>query len=332
VKRTGLIFTTITLFAVSLYAAYMQGISYAGVSGLTAAHLAAPANYTLSPFWDAFMNLFSLVLNGLTGFFGGSLVAGIIVLALLVELVTLYSSVSLQLMQKQIHLFHKKLVDRFTRGELSVSSTKHELDVLYSVNERMHQRGALLISSQVLVFLLVFAGLYFTARVANVLPGAFSAFNFALLSRPADLSLPVLASLAYLAHSLVRIYLKQLEDYIDPKQVNTAFGFSLIFAGLVFYFASVFAVLLTVFFMTQLTFATMRYIIVEEKSAQWSKTARKELIHMLRTSSLHKNKLEHWSRKFNHLPIVRYLNFHLLEEAASMSLALVIVLSGMILM
>lgn len=331
-KRTGLIFTTITLFAASLYTAYAQGLSYADASGITGLHLSAPSAVKLSFFWAAFMNSFSWVLNGLTGIFGGSLLAAIVVLALLVELITLYSAVGIQLMQKKIHIFHKKLVDRFQRGELTMGKTKHELDVLYSVNERMHRSGACLISAQVLLFVLVFAGLHFTARIPGALSGPFSSFNFALLSRPMDLSLPVVASLAYLLHSLVKIHLKQREDYINPRQVGVAFTFAVAASGLVFYFASTFAVLLTVFFLSLITFATMRYIIVEENAQTWGKVARQELIHLLRSSSLHKNKFEHLSRKFNHLPIIRHLNFHLLEEAASMSLLLFIALSGMILM
>lgn len=331
-KRIGLIFTIIILFAASLYTAYAQGLNYAELSGITGMHLSAPSAVRLSFFWSAFMNSFLWLLNGLTGIFGGSLLAAIIVLALLVELLTLYFAVDLQLMQKKIHMFHKKLVDRFQRGELSMGKTKHELEILYSVNERMHRSGACCISAQMFVFVLVFAGLYFTVRIPGALSGAFSSFNFSMLSRPADLSLPVMASLAYLLHSLIKIHLKQQEDNISPRQVVTAFAFAVIASGLVFYFASTFSVLLTVFFLTLITFATMRYVIVEENARAWGKAAQRELIHMLRTSDLHKNKVEHLSRKFNHLPIVRHINFHLLEESASMSLALFIAFSGMILM
>ncbi len=332
-KRTGLILATVILFAISLYTAYVQGVSYVEINGISGAHLVAPLDLAnnLPAFWTKYLMVFSGILNTLTNVFGGSLIAGVIVLALLVELITLYPSVNLQLKQKKIHIFHKKLVDRFHRGELAMSESKRELDVLYSVNERIHRRGALLFAAQLFVFLLVFAGLDITSEVPSVLWAAFSSFNFALLSGPTTASLPILASLAYLLHSLVKIYLKQQEDYISMKQTYTALGFAIVISGMVFYLASIFSVLVTVFFLTMITFTTMRYLIVEENSKEWGKYVQKDLIKMLRTSKLHKNKLEHWSRKFNHLPLVRHLNFHLMEEAVSMSLALVMVLNGLML-
>lgn len=334
-KRTGLILTCIILFAVSLYAAYLQGVNYVEVNGPAGGHLAAPLSAAatgLGPFWAKYVSIFAGLLNGLASVFFNSLVAAIVVLALLVELIILYPSVNLQLKQKKIHLFHKKLVDRFHRGELTMSDSKRELDVLYSVNERIHRRGAWLFGSQLVVFILVFVGLSLTAQVPSALWGSFSAFNFALLSGPTEISLPILASLAYLLHSLVKIHLKQKEDYISMRQVYTALGLALLVSGLVFYFASVFAVLLTVFFLTQITFTTMRYIIVEDNAKEWGKYVQRELIKMLRTAKLHKSRMEHWSRKFNHLPIVRHLNFHLLEEAVSMSLAIVMFVNGLMLM
>lgn len=334
-KRTGLILTCIILFAVSLYAAYVQGVNYVDVNGPAGGHLVAPLSATVtgfSPFLAKYVSIFAGILNSLSGIFFNSLVAAIVVLALIVELATLYPAVNLQLKQKKIHLFHKKLVDRFHRGELTMSASKRELDVLYSVNERIHRRGALLFASQMIVFVMVFVGLNLTAQVPSTLWNFFSAFNFALLSAPIGISLPLLASLAYLLHSLVRIHLKQREDYISMRQVYTSIGISLIISGCVFYFASVLAVLLTVFFLTQITFATMRYIIVENNAKEWGKYVQKELIKMLRTAKVHKNKVEHWSRKFNHLPIVRHLNFHLMEEALSMSLAIVMFANGLTLM
>lgn len=334
-KRTGLILTCIILFGISLYAAYVQGVSYVEVKGVAGGHLAAPLDTVFtgfSPFWAKYVSVFAGLLSGLTSIFFNSLVAAIVVLALIVELVTLYPAVNLQLKQKKIHLFHKKLVDRFHRGEISMSDSKRELDVLYSVNERIHRRGAWLVASQLVVFILVLVGLKLTAQAPSALMSSFSAFNFALLSGPSGISLPILAGLAYLLHSLVKIYLKQREDYIGMRQVYTALGLALVGAGVVFYFATIFAVVLTVFFLTQITFATMRYIIVEDNAKAWGKYVQQELIKMLRTAKLHKNKLEHWSRKFNHLPVMRNLNFHLLEEALSMSLALVMFLNGLMLM
>lgn len=326
-KRIGLILTCIFLFAISLYVAYMQGVNFVDINGPAGVHLAAKVNggiASLSPFWAKFLSVFVVFFNALVNVFGGSLIAGIIVVALLIELMTLYSAVNIQLKQKKIHMFHKKLVDRFHRGELSMSESKRELDVLYSVNERIHRRGALLFLSQLFVFLIVFTGLYLMAHAPSLLDSAFSSFNFAMLSAPKSFVLPLLASLAYLLHSLVKIYVKQREDYIDSRQVYIALGISLIISLMVYYFASIVAVLLTVYFLTQITFATMRFVIVEEKSKDWGKFIQRELIKMLKSSKLHKNKVQHWTRIFHHVPVVRHLNFHLLEEAMSMSLAIVL--------
>lgn len=334
-KRTGLILTCIILFAISLYAAYVQGVSYIEVNGLADGHFSAPLDESaigMSLFWGKYLNYFAALLNGMARFLGGSLIAAAMVLALLVELVLLYPATNIQLKQKKIHLFHKKLVDRFHRGELTLSASKRELDVLYSVNERIHRRGAWLVGTQLVVFLLVFMGLSMMAQVPSILYGTFNTFNYAMLTAPLGISLPILASFAYLLHSLVKIHLKQKEDYIDIKQVYMAVTIALLISVTVFYLATVLPVLLTVFFLTQITFATMRYIVVEEHSKEWGKYVQKELIKMLRSARLHKNKLQHWSRRFHHLPVVRNLNFHLLEEAASMSLALVMVLNGLLLM
>lgn len=332
-KRTGLILTCILLFAISLYVAYVQGVAHMAIDHPANFHLSAPLEKGMIHmpfFWAGYMHYFSIVLNGLSGVFAGSLIAAIVVMALLVEMITLYPAVNLQLKQKKIHLFHKKLVDRFRRGELTMGASKRELDVLYSVNERIHRRGAWLIIFQLIVLISVFVGLSLVAEVPAILNGTLSTFNHGLLLPPLGVSLPILVSLAFLLHSLVKIYLKQREDYIDSRQVYTAVGIALLSAGVVFYFSSIVAVVLSVFFLTQITFANIRYIIVENRSKEWGKFAQRELIKLLRTADLHKNKLDHLSRKFHHLPVVRHLNFHLLEEAASMSLAIVLVISGMI--
>ena len=333
-KRFGLILTIIFLFVVSPYVAFMQGVSYVNVSGPAGGYLAAPAADGLvstSHFWSKFVQIFSTVLTGFSGMFSGSLIAAVIALALVVEMMTLYPAVNLQLKQKKIHLFHKKLVDRFHRGELTMSAGKRELDVLYSVNERIHKRGAMLFTSQMLVFLVVFAGLTLMSQAPMFLSGTFNSFNFALVSAPVGFSLPLLASLVYLLHSFVKIHLRQREDYIDARQVYTAVAVSLLFSVMIYYFASTLAILLTVFFLAQITFATMRYLIVEENSKEWGKYVQKELIKMLRTARLHKSKMERWSRIFHHLPVVRCFNSHLLEEAMSMSLAVVLFANAMML-
>jgi hypothetical protein len=335
VKRLGLVFTTIILFALSLYVAYQQGSSYAEVTGVVGGHLAAPLaspTFGILGIKAWYLEFFAGILNSLTSAFGGSLLTALVVLALVVELITLYPTANIQLKQKKIHLFHKKLVDRFRRGDLKMSETKRELDVLYSVNERIHRRGALLVGFQILVFVLVLAGLQLVALNPSVLGGGSFIFNFALLAQPVSNTLPLLAALAYLLHSLIKIHVKQREDYISMTQAVMALTFALAASVVVYYFAGVFAVLLSVYFLTQITFATMRYIIIEENAKVWGKYAQKDLIKLLHTSKLHKNKVEYWSRKFNHLPIVRNINFHMLEEAVSMSLALVIALNGMSLM
>ena len=333
-KRFGLILTVIFLFVISPYVAFMHGVSYVKLSGPVGGYTTVPAADSLvstSHFWGKFAQIFSTILTGFSGIFSGSLIAAIIALALVVEMMTLYPAVNLQLKQKKIHLFHKKLVDRFHRGELTMSASKRELDVLYSVNERIHRRGALLFTSQILVFLVVFAGFTLMSQAPVFLSSTFNSFNFSLISAPVGYTLPLLASLAYLLHSLVRIYFKQREDYIDARQVYFAVAVALLFSVMIYYFASTLAVLLTVFFIAQITFATMRYLIVEDNSREWGKYVQKELIRMLRTAKLHKNRVERWSRIFNHLPVVRYLNAHLLEEALSMSLAIVLVANALML-
>ena len=334
-KRTGLILTCIILFAISLYSAYLQGVIYVEVNVPAGGHLATSFSATtvgFNPFWANYAHAFSTVLNTLSGFFFNSLIAAIVVLALLLELITLYPSVNLQLKQKKIHLFHKKLVDRFQSGDLAMSDSKRELDVLYSVNERTHRRGALLFCSQLIVFILVVVGLNLVAQVPSTLLDYINPFNIALLSSPIGISLPILASLAYMLHSLVKIHLKQKEDYISMKQLYMSFALFVIISGMVFYFAVLFPVLLTVFFLTQISFSTIRYIIVESKTKDWGNYVQKELIKMLKSAKVHKNKMEHWSRVFNHIPIVRYLNFHMMEEALSMSLAIVMAFNGLMIM
>lgn len=330
-KRAGLVFSTLILFAISLYAAYVQGSFYATMEEVSGTHL-APAEgaiQTLSGFGASFAGIFANIINALSSPFGGNVFVAIILLALIVELITLYPSVNIQLKQKKIHLFHKKLVDRFNSGELSYSKSQHELNVLYSVNERIHTRGAWLVVFQLVLFVLVLWGLSLAVKDPSLLTGTFSSFNFALMNKPVEIYLPLLAGLAYMLHSLIKIHLKQKEDYISPKQIAWALSFALVSSALVFYFSTVFPVLISAYFVTLITFSTMRYLIVEENQKAWGKYTQKELIKMLRTSRLHKTKFEKLSRKFNHLPIVRHINLHLLEEAASMSLALFLFMSSM---
>ncbi len=333
-KRIGLILSTVLLLAVTLYVAYQQGAGYSDASTVMGLNLISPfedGSIGLIGFQSALFGSFSAIINSLTAVFGGSLVTAIIVLALIIEFITLYPAVNIQLMQKKIHMFHKKLVDRFHSGELSMSKTKRELDVLYSVNERIHSRGAWLISFQLVIFVLVLMGLQLLALQPSVLAGSFNSFNFSLLTTPVNSAIPVLTGLSYLLYALIRIHIKQSEDYISMKQVSIALAFAVLASTVVFVFSSQFAVLLSVYFLTQITFASTRYLIVEGNSREWGKFAQRDLIKQLRTSRIHKSKLEHVSRKFNHSFIVRNLNLHLLGEAMSMSLAIVIALNALVL-
>lgn len=331
-KRKGLIFSTVFLFALSLCLAYLQANSLSGSSLSLAgkANLlpAVQAGYSeLSGMALSFAKGFAYFLNALSSVFSGSMLAALIVLGLVVEMATLYPAVNIQLKQKKIHLFHKKLIDRFHSGELSMGKAKRELDVLYSVNERIHARGAVLVSFQVIAFVAVFAGLYMLSLEPALLSGSFSAFSHALLAQPFSAVIPALVGMAYMLHSLIKISLKQKEDYISQRQVLVALGIALVLSIAIFSLAGSAPVLVSVYFLTQITFATMRYLIVDENAKAWGKLAQRDLIKLLRTSAVHKNKIQHASRKFNHFAFARHFNFHLLEEALSMSLVLVMTIS-----
>lgn len=327
-KKLSLVLTTLFLFATSLYLAFMQGNVSTDAGQGTELHLSAtdisPVVYTGFKAYVA--NFFADVMNGLMSIFANNILLSIVALALIIELVLLYPSVRLQLKQKKIHLFHKKLVDRFAKGELSYSKTKYELDLLYAVNEKIHSRGAVMVVIQVVLFLFAFWGLYLLAKVPTLLQGSWNVFNFSLLSNPMDYGVPVIAGLAYLFHSLVKIYYKQKEDYISKTQSRVALLLGFVGAVVVYWFAGTFPVALTIYFVTLISFATVRYLFVEQNSRKWGKYAQRELIDMLQKVETHKDKFEYISRKWNHLPVVRYVNFHLLEEALSMSLGLMIAL------
>ncbi len=329
-KRFGLILATLGLFSFSIYLAYQQG------SVQTIMHQSAPeaalTSAQVSPFvYFGFKaevaNLFAAVFNGFMKFLGGSVLLSIIVLALFVELILLYPSTRIQLKQKKIHLFHKKLVDRFSSGELSVSKTEGELHKLYDVNERIHHRGAVLVLSQIALFFFTFWGLNLMVKVPETLMGSWTILDFSLVSSAESILLPLVASLVYFFHAMVKIHYKQREDYISSAQVTMAFIFAILGAAVVFLFAGIFAVALTIYFITLVTFATIRYIIVEQHAKEWGSLAQRELIEMLKAASPHRDRFEYFSRLWNHLPIIRYLNFNLLEEALSMTLGLLLALT-----
>ena len=329
-KKFGLILTTLGLFALSVYLAFVQGSSSLASqrSELGAFLSGQSANPLFGGGVKGFVaTVFSWVMNALLNVSGHSVLWAIVLLASAVELVLLYPSVSIQLKQKKIHLFHKKVVDRFTRGELSVSATHGELDKVYEVNERIHRRGALLVVSQVAVFFLTFWGLSLMVRVPGALSGSWSISNFSLLTAPETFLVPLLASLVWFFHAMVRMYYKDREDYISPAQNILAFLFAVLGATVVYTFSGLFSVALTVYFVTLVTFATLRVIVVEQHAQQWGRLAQQQMLQMLRESKPHQNRFEYWSRKWNHLPVVRHLNFALLEEAISMTLGLLLALS-----
>lgn len=325
-----LILTTLALFASSVYLAFMQGSISISAQQNYLMHLAAPTE--ISPivytgFKAVLANFSATVLNGLMSVFTNNILISIMVLAFIVELVLLYPSVRIQLKQKKIHLFHKKLVDRFNSGELTYSDTQHELKLLYAVNEELHSRGAIYVTIQIALFVLTFWGLNLLVSVPSLLHGSWNVFNFSLLSKPMNFLIPLIAGLLYLLHSLIKIYYKEKEDYISSTQVSVAIIFSILGSALVYWFATIFSVALTIYFVTLITVATIRYIEVERHAKSWGKLAQKELIELLRTVQPHKYRFQYLSRKWNHLPIVRHMNFHLLEEALSMSLGLIIALN-----
>ena len=218
-------------------------------------------------------------------------------------------------------------MNKFNSGDLAYSDTKQELHKLYAVNEKIHSRGAILVVLQIALFFMVLWGLNLIVHAPSVLRGSWSIFNLNILSEPVSFVVPFLASLIYFLHSLIKIYFKEKEDYISSEQTLFSITFAIFASAVVYWFASIFAITLTIYFATLMTFSTIRYIVVEQKARKWGKLAQKELIQDLQKTKLHKNKFEYISRKWNHIPVIRYMNFHLLEEAVSMSLGLLIALN-----
>ncbi len=290
-------------------------IPVGGGSPMAFAPVAEAAAY--SPAIEFFASLFGT----LTGLLGG-LFWAVIVLALLVELILLYPSVSLQIKQKKIHLFHKKIVDRFGSGELSLSQAKSELPILYAANRVLHRRAALLFAVQLAVFLWVLLGL----RHLSMNSAAGSLFESALLSAPSDPLLPLSLALAYFFHSLIKIRFRQQQDYLSPWQSRLALFIAFAVAMVAYSFSSAMPVLLSVYAIHLVSFATFRYLWVERHAEAWGKTAQKQLIHLLKTVDLRSGRRQAFADRLRHSPFVRHFNLHLLEEAASMSLAIALML------
>jgi membrane protein insertase Oxa1/YidC/SpoIIIJ len=328
-KKFGLIITTLVLFSLSIYVAFMQG-SVSGVMHQSApdsiiSAVQTPVMYT--GIKAVVAESFSFIFSGLMYFMAHNILLAIIALALLVELILLYPSVRIQLKQKKIHLFHKKLIDRFNNGELSVSKTEEELYKLYDVNEKIHHRGALMVVAQVIVFFYTFWGMNLIANAPEMLNGSWNFLNFSMLGSPSGYALPFFVSIVYFAHGITKIYFKSKEDYISSPQVTLSLIFSVIGSVLVYFFVGIFPAALSVYFVTLITVATIRFILAEQHSRGWGKQAQKELVEMLHGAKAHENRFEYLSRVWNHLPIVRHINFCLLEEALSMTLGLLLALS-----
>ena len=289
---------------------------------MSASTAISPVLYT--GFQGAFVGIFARFMNFLAHLFSNNLLVAVMVLAVIVELLLLLPAIHIQLKQKKIHLFHKKLVDRFNRGELSLSDTRHEMNILYAVNEKIHAHGAAFVVIQITVFLGVLWSLNLLAHAPYLLRGAQNILNFTLLNHPANFAIPLIAGAFYFFHSLVRVYCKQKEDYISSTQSLVSLSFAIFSSALVYWASTVLPVLLTVYFVTLITVSTLRYIVVEQNAKSWGKLAQRQLIEMLRNVEVHENRFQYLSRKWNHLPVVRYINFHLLEEALSMSLGLML--------
>lgn len=316
-KQKYTILSTLTLFGITIYLALSQG------------QLRSISRYEASTFSNivpaslgVFSNAFNGIMSQIASLTGGSVFVSMMILALAVELVLLYPSIQIQLKQKKIHLFHKKLVNRFEAGELSFSKVNQEMDVLYAVNQKIHMRGALLVAIQLLVFVMVLLGLQDFAASAS----ARSLLDSMLLAKPANFLIPLFTSLAYFSHSLIKMGIKQREDYIHPKQMQLALLISVISAGVIFAGSSMFSVLLSVYFVTLVTLGTVRYLLAEKYASKLSRNVRHELINMLKHTKKNHSKLQKWSQKWHHHPVVRHVNFHLLEEAASMSFAFMLMI------
>jgi hypothetical protein len=191
----------------------------------------------------------------------------------------------------------------------------------------MHTRGAVLVAIQAVVFFFTFWGLGLMVQMPNVLAGSWSALSLNLLKSPEAVWVPLLASLVYFFHAAVKMYYKEREDYLSPMQGALGFLFAILGSAVVYYFSGFFATALTVYFVTLVTLSTVRTIVVEQHAQRWGKLAHLQMLQMLRDSKPEKDRFQYFSRKWNHLPMVRHLNFALLEEGLSMTIGLLIALS-----
>ena len=327
-KKIGLIVLTLILFSLSIYMAFLQGNFTGELSALPQSILKSPDLVVYTGFKAEVAKIFAVIFNSIMKITGGSVLLSMIILALSVELILLYPSVLIQFKQKKIHLFHKKLVDKFNKGDLSISKTKQELHKIYDVNHKIHNRGAILVVMQIVLFFFTFWGLNLMVKMPDALYGSWNILNFSLLSKNSSIFIPIFAGALCFLHSMIKMYFRKKEDYISHVQVAISMLFALIGASVVYLFSSIFVVALSVYFVTLITFSTIRYVIVEEYTISWRNDfIQKELIQMLRAAKPHKNRFQYFSRLWSHLPVVRHINFNLLEEALSMTLGLLVAIS-----
>lgn len=312
-KKTPLLTLALGLFILTLALAMAQGKGQIFPSqGASAVFFQPVAELSAGAFASSFMSLLSLL--------GQNLFLSVSVLAVGVELILLYPSAAIQVKQKKIHLFHKKLVDRFRSGELSLSQSKEELRTLYAVNESLHRRGALLFMGQLLVFVWVLFGLLSLMKIRPENWGALSQFNLMLLAKPAHFLLPLCVGTAYFLHALIKIQFKRKEDYLSPWQLRLSLFIGLLTASFAFVLSQVSSVLVSLYMIQLITFSTLRYSFVEAKAKTWGKVAHRQLIALLLQAKTQETPFHRWRVKLNHSSFFRHFNFHLLEEAASMSL------------
>lgn len=328
-KKLSLVLVTIGLFSLSLYAVFLSGSArFAGDASVAASLVPADlSRLAYAGLQGQIASLFSAALGALTSVFGGHILWAIVTLALLAELILLYPSVRIQLKQKKIHLFHKKLVDGYRLGAFSFHQTDGELEKLYAVNEKIHSLGAWFVAAQAALLLFVFWGLNLMVQAPALLPGSWSVLNVSLLSKPAHFLAPVLVALLYFFHALVKLHFKQKEDYISPDQIVFALLFAFAGSLVIYFFSGAFAMALSVYLATLLAFSTVRIITVEAHAKQWGALAEKQLADLMRETPAARDRFEFISHRWNHFPVVRYINFHLLEEAVSMTLGLLLALN-----
>lgn len=311
-----IIITLAFLFLLGVYIAFMQGFSNEGLEGLSMSgivYVGMKAKIAI-----IFSNIFVLFMF-LTN---NNPIFAIIIMAFTVELILLYPNVIIQLKQRKIHLFHKKLLDKFNSGELKASDTNKDLYKLYAVNEKIHHKGALMVLSQIIIFFFTFWGLNLITHSKVLLSQP-----IIYLSHSATVSLALLASFMWFFHSVLKIYYKNKEDYINPSQVIFALITTIITSMLVYVFANIFSIGILLYFMSLILFSSLKYILIFENIKSWYSYTKRDLIKDMNKINEDIDRFKFFSNLWNKIPVVRAINFNLLEEGLSMMLGLLLVLS-----